>query len=101
MIVEKTYVNKGQPETRWILIDATRARFTRTAVLLFILGSVICLFSFLLPAFPLLLQGEAAFHGYMPERFSWITFGAGFLLMATALWRIGRGTTKGIAHAGA
>ena len=53
-----------------------------------VFGALLALMAFLLPAVPLLLEGEEAFRGYQPDDFRWSLFIPGYLLMVTSLWRI-------------
>lgn len=69
----------------WIMASTRQYRFTPVTVLWFVLGSLVTLVAFLLPAFPLLTDGEAAFRQYRPAGFSWGWYLTGYLLMATAL----------------
>ena len=72
----------------WVLISSNEIRFTRNTSLLFIVGTLLALVAFLLPALPLLLEGEEAFRGYQPDDFRWSLFIPGYMLMAISLWRI-------------
>jgi hypothetical protein len=73
----------------WAMTGSNRnCRFTRFTFAEFVLGSLLCLYSFLLPAFPLLAEGKAAFQQYQPAAFSWGWYLAGYLLMANALRQI-------------
>jgi len=74
----------------WVLLMEKDARFTRGTVLLFILGVLLALLAFLLPAVPLLIEGEEAFHHFQPDDFLWRFYIAGYLLMAYSLWRVVR-----------
>jgi hypothetical protein len=74
----------------WILTSPSEARFTRSTSVLFVIGALLALMAFLLPALPLLLEGEAAFRGYQPDDFRWSLFIPGYLLMAISLWCIAR-----------
>ncbi|MCG6935960.1 MAG: hypothetical protein LJE73_08705 [Proteobacteria bacterium] len=56
--------------------------------ILFLVGTLLALAAFLLPAFALLPGGEAAFDGYQPDRFLWGLYLIGVLLMTVSLWRI-------------
>jgi hypothetical protein len=69
----------------WIMRSTRQYRFTPISVLGFIFGCLFCLYAFLLPAAPLLVEGEAAFQHYMPDGFSWGWYLIGYLLMANAL----------------
>jgi len=56
-------------------------------LILFTLGAVAGVISFLLPALPLLQNGElgAAMQGFVPSRFSWLSYVIGILLMLAGL----------------
>ena len=69
----------------WIMRSSRHYRFTPVSVLGFIFGSLLCLYAFLLPAFPLLEGGDAAFRQYQPGIFPWGWYLAGYLVMANAL----------------
>ncbi|VAX12379.1 hypothetical protein MNBD_GAMMA24-1245 [hydrothermal vent metagenome] len=75
----------------WILTLPNQARFSRGTAVLFVVGALLALVSFLLPAAPLLLEGEQAFRGYQPGDFLWSIFIPGYMLMVTSLWRIATG----------
>lgn len=72
----------------WVLLKASDAHFRRALVLLFTSGTLICLATFLLPAAPLLAEGEAAFRNFQPETFLWYLYMLGYLLMVFSLWRV-------------
>ena len=72
----------------WILCSPREVWFTRSTSVLFIVGALLGLIAFLLPAAPLLLEGEEAFRGYQPDDFCWSLFIPGYLMMAISLWRI-------------
>ena len=72
----------------WILLKKTEVKFTRVTSIMFIVGMLLALSTFLLPAVPLLPEGEAAFRGYQPDNFLWIVYFIGYLLMALSLWRV-------------
>jgi len=72
----------------WILTSSNEVRFSRGTAVLFVVGALLALVSFLLPATPLLLEGEEAFRGYQPGDFLWSLFISGYILMAIGLWRI-------------
>lgn len=59
---------------------------------LFVLGMLLALAAFLLPAWPLLAGGAAAFRGWTPGAFSWGLYAPGLVLMAAGLvrsaWRL-------------
>ncbi|MCK5361057.1 MAG: hypothetical protein KAJ95_10550, partial [Gammaproteobacteria bacterium] len=83
----------------WILTSPREARFTRGTSVLFIVGTLLALVAFLLPALPLLLEGEEAFRGYQPDDFCWSLFIPGYMLMVISLWRIASdGRTSEIAY---
>jgi hypothetical protein len=56
--------------------------------ILFLLGTLVALATFLWPAFTLLPGGEAAFAGYQPTRFEWGWYIIGVFLMTAGLWRL-------------
>lgn len=72
----------------WILTSPREVRFTRSTGVLFIIGTLLVLIAFLLPAAPLLLEGEEAFRGYQPDNFRWGLFIPGYVLMGISLWRV-------------
>lgn len=72
----------------WILISPNEVRFTRGTSVLFVVGSLLALTAFLLPAVTELLEGEAAFREYQPDDFYWSLYTPGYLLMVISLWRI-------------
>ena len=65
-------------------------RFSRANTLLFVSGVTLALAAFLLPAVPLLRQGEEALRHYQPHAFMWWLYIPGYLLMAGSLWRVTR-----------
>ena len=71
-----------------ILLSPVDYSFSRINMGLFLLGTALCLFAFLLPAAVLLPGGEAAFPDYQPSGFSWWLFFGGYLLMMTGLLRV-------------
>lgn len=73
----------------WILLKKTEIKFTQLTSVMFVVGMLLTLGTFLLPAVPLLPEGEAAFRGYQPDKFLWIIFFPGYVLMAWSLWRVG------------
>lgn len=75
----------------WIIYSPNEVRFTRSTVVLFVVGALLALISFLLPAAPLLLEGEKAFRGFQPDDFCWSLFIPGYMLMATSFWRVSIG----------
>ena len=79
----------------WILLRAGNARFTRVTALAFVVGMVLALTAFLLPAFSLLPEGEAAFRGFQPQTFCWPCYIPGYLLMAVSLWYVARSGGRG------
>jgi hypothetical protein len=70
----------------WILLRAGNARFTRATALTFVVGMLLALAAFLLPAVPLLPGGEEAFRNYQPQTFCWRCYIPGYLMMAVSLW---------------
>lgn len=72
----------------WVLTSKREARFTRNTSLLLLVGVLLALSAFLLPAAPLLWEGEAALRGYQPDGFCWQLYIPGYLLMVASLWRI-------------
>ncbi len=72
----------------WILLLDREVRFTRGAAWLFILGVLLALAAFLLPALPLLAAGQEALRHFQPDRFPWPLYLPGYLLMAFSLWRV-------------
>ncbi len=70
------------------LYRQSEVRFNRVSTSLFVVGAAIVLAAFLLPAAPLLAGGEDAFRDYTPTKFPWILYGAGYVLMLAALWRV-------------
>ena len=72
----------------WILTSPREVRFIRSTSVLFIVGALLALIAFLLPAAPLLLEGEEAFRGYQPDAFYWSLFIPGYVLMVISLWRV-------------
>ncbi len=69
----------------WVWLARPGACFGRASLLLFVIGAGLALCAFLLPAVPLLPDGEAAFRGFVPDRFAWALYLPGLLLMAAAL----------------
>jgi len=72
----------------WVLYSPNEVRFSRFNTVLFIVGTLLALTAFLLPAVPMLLEGEEAFRGYQPGIFRWGLFIPGYLLMVVSFWRI-------------
>ena len=72
----------------WILYSAREVRFSRGTIVMFLAGTLLALTAFLLPAVPLLLEGEEAFRGYQPGDFHWALYIPGYLLMIAGLWRV-------------
>lgn len=68
-----------------VLIDARRRDFPRRSLVLFSAGALTALTAFLQPGWALLAQGPDALQGYMPGRFWWELFVAGYLAMAAGL----------------
>jgi len=75
----------------WILLSPAGYRFTRTMMTLFLLGTLLALASFLLPAASLLPGGEEAFRDYEPADFSWGLFLAAYLFMLISLFSVTTG----------
>ena len=69
-----------------ILLSEYEPRFNWLTGCLFVAGALLGLTAFLLPAAPLLPQGEAAFLGYMPDAFAWGLYLPGLLSMALGLF---------------
>lgn len=74
----------------WVLLMEKDIRFTRGTSLLFILGVLLVLATFLLPAVPLLVEGEEAFRHFQPDEFLWRLYITGYLLMVFSLWHVVR-----------
>ena len=75
----------------WGMANSKPVRFHFATALAFVLGALLALASFLLPAIPLLQHGEEAFRAYVPEGFFWPLYLAGYLLMAGSLaWVVAR-----------
>lgn len=74
----------------WVLLMEKDVRFTRGTTLLFILGVLLALVAFLLPAVPLLVEGEEAFRHFKPDEFPWWFYITGYLLMVFSLWHVVR-----------
>jgi hypothetical protein len=72
----------------WVLTTPREIQFTHNTALLFMVGTLLALVAFLLPAAPLLLEGEEAFRGYQPDDFRWGIFIPGYVLMVISLWCI-------------
>lgn len=72
----------------WVLQMDRAVRFTRGTTLLFMLGVLLALVAFLLPALPLLGEGEEAFRHFQPDEFPWRFYLIGYLLMVVGLWRV-------------
>jgi len=78
-----------------VLTSPDEVRFSRSTAVLFVAGALLALMAFLLPAVPLLLQGEEAFRGYQPDDFRWGLFIPGYILMIASLWRIASDSRTG------
>jgi hypothetical protein len=77
--------------TAWssrILLSSDEYLFSKSQLLIFMLGALLGLASFMLPAAHLLADGEQAFQGYQPGSFNWGLYTTGFILMATSLFRV-------------
>lgn len=68
-----------------MLIDARREYFPRFSLVLFVVGALAALTTFLQPGWVLLAQGPGALQSYSPGRFWWEVFLAGYLSMAVGL----------------
>lgn len=73
-------------DASWKQLRASHAR----PISFFLLGVALGLFSFLLPALPLLSGGEQAFLGYTPTVFAWYSYLSGLALMLIGLLGIGK-----------
>ena len=71
----------------WTL-TASRVRPTVPArsIVLFLSGTLLALAAFLLPAWPLLAGGTAAFRGWTPGAFAWWLYVPGLAFMTAGLW---------------
>jgi len=69
----------------WVTGRDLTPRITPLNTGLFVIGAVLALASFLLPAAPLLPGGEAAFAGYTPGEFNWGLYAIGFGMMTAGL----------------
>lgn len=78
----------------WVLASEHKPRFSWLSACLFLVGAILGLAAFLLPAAGLLSGGELAFQGYQPGEFAWGIFIAGFLLMALGLLYAARNKEK-------
>jgi len=56
----------------------------------FLAGTALALAAFLLPAYPLLANGEQALRNFQPQGFHWWLYVPGLLLMAYGLWGVTR-----------
>jgi len=74
----------------WVLLMEKDVRFTRGTTFLFILGVLLVLVAFLMPALPLLVEGEEAFRHFQPDEFLWRFYIIGYLLMVFSLWHVVR-----------
>jgi len=72
----------------WVLLMEKVVRFTPGTSLLFILGAQLALSAFLLPAVPLLIEGEEAFRYFQPDQFLWRIYILGYLLIGYSLWSV-------------
>jgi hypothetical protein len=72
----------------WILLTGKDVCFSRGAAVLFIIGVLSALASFLLPGLPLVIEGEEAFRHFQPTEFPWLLYLIGCLLMISGLWRV-------------
>ena len=74
----------------WVLLTEKHVHFTRGTALLFILGVLLALVAFLLPAVPLFIEGKESFRHFQPDEFMWRFYIIGYLLMIYSLWRVVR-----------
>lgn len=74
----------------WVLLATPRMGFTRTALALFSAGALLALAAFLLPALPLLPEGEEAMRNFVPNGFAWVLYLPGLLMMTAGLWHVAR-----------
>jgi hypothetical protein len=74
----------------WVLSLPTDLHFTRNTTLMFLLGTLLALAAFLQPAAFVLWNGEAALRSFLPDRFCWLLYVSGYLLMVASLWRVTR-----------
>lgn len=74
----------------WVLWCDRPVQFTYRRAMVFVAGAGLSLASFLLPAVPLLMKGEQAFMGYVPDDFLWWLYSLGVLGMAVSLWQAQR-----------
>ena len=73
----------------FILTSQKTYKFSAITLLLFIIGIVVCLVSFLEPALSVLLEhGQDGFFSYIPSKFLWWIYILGVLLMIIGLWGI-------------
>ena len=71
----------------WLLAATEAAlRLRATHAGLFALGTLLALAAFLLPAWPLLAGGTAAFRGWIPGAFAWWLYVPGLAFMTAGLW---------------
>lgn len=73
-----------------ILLAERECAFQFWPLLMFVIGCLLVVTAFLLPAFPLLTQGEQALRGYVPSGFAWWLYGPGLVLMIFGLYRLPR-----------
>jgi hypothetical protein len=71
----------------WVLLSERHYGFTPLAIILFFVGVVLALVTFLHPGLTLLALGREGFRGYVPNDYSWGLFMTGWVLMATGLWQ--------------
>jgi len=79
----------------WIICFTGEVHFERISVVVFVLGVLLALLAFLLPAIPLLEGGAEAFRGYQPGDFNWSLYFAGYVLMVIGLGQIIRNARAG------
>lgn len=70
----------------WILWSGYQPRMDWLSTSLFVIGALLGLSAFLLPAAMLLPQGEVVFQGYVPDHFSWGLYLPGLLGMSAGLF---------------
>ncbi len=69
----------------WVVAGSRQSMLPAPAIALFTIGALAGLAAFLLPALPLLADGEEAFRSYVPGRFPWVIYSIGFGLMTIGL----------------
>lgn len=74
----------------WILLSTTTVRINFLSGSLLALGISLVLGAFLWTAAPLVAEGDQAFHGFQPDRFSWGVYVIGYCLTTAALLSLAR-----------